>query len=131
MTLPSAMEMDEAVEPDTPCKPKKRKLIENTDAKDMREHDRQRLFEQDERRKILQAKLAELGTTGPTQGTIINVSKYEDQGCIYVNSIASPRIQNHQIEGIRFLWDQLIVDQETNQGCLLAHTMGLGKTMQT
>jgi hypothetical protein len=42
-------------------------------------------------------------------------------------------IKPHQIEGIRFLWTQLVqIGQNTGQntGALLAHTMGLGKTLQ-
>ncbi|KAJ8119850.1 hypothetical protein ONZ43_g3290 [Nemania bipapillata] len=39
------------------------------------------------------------------------------------------RIKEHQVTGVRFMWDQLVAARK-RQGCLLAHTMGLGKTMQ-
>lgn len=59
---------------------------------------------------------------------IINESKLDEQGLVFVHPHIAPRIQDHQIEGVRFMWDQITGD--TLQGCLLAHTMGLGKTMQ-
>jgi len=46
------------------------------------------------------------------------------------------KLKQHQIEGIRFLWTQLVLVGENgggvgeNRGALLAHTMGLGKTLQ-
>ena len=33
----------------------------------------------------------------------------------------------HQVEGVQFMWKEVV---KANEGCLLAHTMGLGKTMQ-
>ncbi|KAJ2905934.1 hypothetical protein MKZ38_003722 [Zalerion maritima] len=64
---------------------------------------------------------------------IINETKAESDGCIYVNDNIAKLIKDHQVEGIRFLWNQVVADKEQQakpQGCLLAHTMGLGKTMQ-
>lgn len=59
---------------------------------------------------------------------IINESKLEGQGLLFVHDRMASRIKNHQIEGVRFMWDEITKD--TKHGCLLAHTMGLGKTMQ-
>lgn len=67
---------------------------------------------------------------------IINDSKSDSQGLIYVNKVIAERIKKHQIEGVRFMWRQVVNDGSDNveeqklEGCLLAHTMGLGKTMQ-
>lgn len=38
-------------------------------------------------------------------------------------------IQSHQLRGVRFMFRE-IVENKRPEGCLLAHTMGLGKTMQ-
>ncbi|KAH6682071.1 hypothetical protein B0J14DRAFT_695530 [Halenospora varia] len=114
---------------DTPRK--KRKLIEDESAKNLREADRQRIAEQEERRKRLRANLAKSGVNGDDQGhIIINDAKSEDQGYVLVHTDIAGRIKKHQIEGIRFMWNQIVTDEKTKQGCLLAHTMGLGKTMQ-
>lgn len=106
-------------------------MLENAEARDRREQEQQRVREQEARRKILQQKLsrsvADLDVD-PAR-IIINEAKLEEQGFIYVNDQIARRIKKHQIEGVRFMWDQVITNS-TPQGCLLAHTMGLGKTMQ-
>ena len=61
---------------------------------------------------------------------IINDAKADDQGYVYVHPHISGRIKKHQIEGVRFMWNQIVGDENVMQGCLLAHQMGLGKTMQ-
>ncbi|OQE24891.1 hypothetical protein PENFLA_c009G02158 [Penicillium flavigenum] len=38
-------------------------------------------------------------------------------------------VKPHQLSGIRFMFRE-IVENKSEEGCLLAHTMGLGKTMQ-
>jgi SNF2 family DNA or RNA helicase len=83
----------------------------------------------DKRRKALQSKLAMSGTNSQHE-IIINESKYDDQGFIYVNDQIARRIKPHQVDGVRFMWNQVVTDGKKMQGCLLAHTMGLGKTMQ-
>lgn len=64
---------------------------------------------------------------------IINDTKGDDQGLIFVEKRICTLIKDHQMKGVRFLWNQIVVGAGTGerQGCLLAHTMGLGKTMQT
>ncbi|KAI1769000.1 hypothetical protein GGR53DRAFT_272647 [Hypoxylon sp. FL1150] len=75
-------------------------------------------------------KLEASGVVGSQKDMIINLSKDDDkQGFIYVHPEIAQRIKEHQVEGVRFMWDQIVVSS-MRQGCLLAHTMGLGKTMQ-
>ncbi|KAI9662008.1 MAG: hypothetical protein M1831_002923 [Alyxoria varia] len=53
---------------------------------------------------------------------------------IYIHERVSKFLKPHQVEGVRFMWRELIDVSSTGglpQGCLLAHTMGLGKTLQT
>lgn len=66
---------------------------------------------------------------GGTAGLVINESKEAGQGLVYVHPDIAPKIRQHQLAGVRFMWDEITKD--THKGCLLAHTMGLGKTMQT
>ncbi|KAK4044035.1 hypothetical protein C8A01DRAFT_12521 [Parachaetomium inaequale] len=62
---------------------------------------------------------------------IVNETKEsDDQSLIYINDHIGSKIKDHQIEGVRFMWNQVVVDSKVRQGCLLAHMMGLGKTMQ-
>ncbi|KAI8060388.1 P-loop containing nucleoside triphosphate hydrolase protein [Gilbertella persicaria] len=37
-------------------------------------------------------------------------------------------LKKHQIEGLKFMWDRVCKDKK---GCLLSHSMGLGKSLQT
>jgi SNF2 family DNA or RNA helicase len=73
-----------------------------------------------------------MGTTsaGDPSRIIVNTGKFEDQEFIFLNQHIGKRIKPHQIEGVQFMWRELVMDDESLQGCLLAHTMGLGKTMQ-
>ncbi len=52
-----------------------------------------------------------------------------EEPVIYLDPKIGGKVKAHQINGIRFMWRELMTD-ERKQGCLLAHTMGLGKTMQ-
>ncbi|GKT73245.1 SNF2 family helicase [Colletotrichum tofieldiae] len=114
-----------------PSKKRKRVVIIDQTAKDLRESDRRRKEEQEKRREELRKKLAASDTISSDKSRlIINETKEENQGLIYVNEDIGKRIKNHQINGVRFLWNQIVYDSKVRQGCLLAHTMGLGKTMQ-
>jgi hypothetical protein len=76
-----------------------------------------------------------LDTTGLSQTdiVIINPSKSEEDSYILVNNHIASRIKPHQKDGIQFMWREIVTgvsDDGISQGCLLAHTMGLGKSMQ-
>ncbi|KAJ8129179.1 hypothetical protein O1611_g4451 [Lasiodiplodia mahajangana] len=114
-------------------KKKKRKaVVRNLEATITREQDRTTAAELESRRLLLRRRLNTQSSKalGSQQGSIIvNESKRDDQGFIYIADEIAGRIKEHQIAGVRFMWDQLVVAKK-RQGCLLAHTMGLGKTMQ-
>ena len=128
---PSTSEDDDA-EQDILRKPKrKRRIYEDVHARSLRERDRERVAYQEERRQKLQASQAEMGDqAGDGDDIIINESKLDEEGFVYVNPHIARYIKQHQIEGVRFMWNQIITDETSLSGCLLAHTMGLGKTMQ-
>jgi hypothetical protein len=48
---------------------------------------------------------------------------------IYLHPHLGRYVKPHQLTGIQFMWRELI-EANNQQGCLLAHTMGLGKSMQ-
>ncbi|QSZ30509.1 hypothetical protein DSL72_000063 [Monilinia vaccinii-corymbosi] len=112
---------------------KQRKIFEDAGARDLREQDRARVAAQEERKKQLRARLEESDNVGDVRldRHIINEGKFDDQGYIYVDEEIGKRIKPHQLDGVRFIWNQITADGKATQGCLLAHTMGLGKTMQT
>ena len=67
-----------------------------------------------------------------TLGVIVNPGKMEHQDFVYLNPRFGNgvRLRPHQKEGLQFLWREITADHDDLQGCLLAQTMGLGKTMQ-
>ena len=67
------------------------------------------------------------------EGVVVNDGKEEHEEAIYINPHVVKTLKPHQIDGIRFMWREVVGipdDEEDTQGCLLAHTMGLGKTAQ-
>ncbi|EHK41190.1 hypothetical protein TRIATDRAFT_321436 [Trichoderma atroviride IMI 206040] len=115
-------------------KPRKRatrEIVQNKEGVELREQGKKRA-EEYEARAAKNLKLATLSST-MTEGEarlIINESKQDGQPFIYISRKIGERIKDHQIKGVRFLWNQIILNADLRQGCLLAHTMGLGKTMQ-
>ena len=66
---------------------------------------------------------------------VINVGHPEDEEDIFIAPQIARTIKPHQIGGVRFLYDNII--ESINRfkssggfGCILAHSMGLGKTLQ-
>lgn len=132
--------VDEDAEQDVPISPskwsrasrnqkRKRRIIRNTEAADMRETNFQQKALFESRRLRLREGLAEVMPRDMTR-FIINETKEDDEELIYVNPRTRHAIKDHQVEGVRFMWNQIVVKSKVRQGCLLAHTMGLGKTMQ-
>lgn len=108
----------------TPAQKKKRR---QANASRIQKHDTQDSQAQQARRILLRQKLQDSTViSGEKRRLIINESKLENQGLVFIHDNIAPRIKDHQIDGVRFMWDQIT----RGTGCLLAHTMGLGKTMQ-
>ncbi|XP_017875350.1 uncharacterized protein LOC108622159 isoform X2 [Ceratina calcarata] len=66
---------------------------------------------------------------------LINVGHPETEPDVYLAPQVARIIKPHQIGGIRFLYDNIVESIERYKtssgfGCILAHSMGLGKTLQ-
>lgn len=66
---------------------------------------------------------------------VINIGHPEGEEDIFLAPQIARVIKPHQIGGVRFLFDNIIESVErfstsTGFGCILAHSMGLGKTLQ-
>ncbi|UNI14179.1 hypothetical protein JDV02_000836 [Purpureocillium takamizusanense] len=120
--------------PDTPTRPRRKvpkELVQNKEGVDMRLREKRRVEEQEARRRKLRAALGSTDMPSNKTRLIINEAKQDHEAFLYINDETAKRIKDHQIEGVRFMWNQIILqDDNQRQGCLLAHTMGLGKTMQ-
>jgi len=106
--------------------------MENQNSKRMRERGLWRVQEQEKRSAQLEAFLQKHGITsaGNPSCIVINTGKHEHQELIFIDRHVGDKIQKHQIEGVQFMWREIVTDGESSGGCLLAHSMGLGKTMQ-
>lgn len=103
-----------------------KKKRRQADARKIQKHDTQQTQAQQARRILLRQKLEDSIISTEKRRLIVNESKMEGQGLVFIHEHIAPRIKDHQIDGVRFMWDQIT----RGTGCLLAHTMGLGKTMQ-
>ncbi|XP_061583191.1 helicase ARIP4 [Cololabis saira] len=66
---------------------------------------------------------------------LVNINHPADEKDIFLAPQMARAVKPHQVGGIRFLYDNLIESQERYKtslgfGCILAHSMGLGKTLQ-
>ncbi|ERN15878.1 protein CHROMATIN REMODELING 20 [Amborella trichopoda] len=70
------------------------------------------------------------------KGFIMNVVREENEEPVRVPPSISAHLKPHQIGGLRFMWENCIQSVkkiksgDKGLGCILAHTMGLGKTFQ-
>ncbi|KAJ6434181.1 hypothetical protein OIU84_017817, partial [Salix udensis] len=71
-----------------------------------------------------------------TTGYIVNVVREKGEEAVRIPPSISSKLKAHQVAGIRFLWENIIQSirkvksGDNGLGCILAHTMGLGKTFQ-
>ena len=112
-------------------KKRKNAIPENVAAALARTKAADRKHEIEARQRLLQTRLQKMGlNAGDPRGHIVNSGKFEDQDAIMLSPSIGRHVQPHQLEGVQFMWRELTSDIDDLQGCLLAHTMGLGKTMQ-
>ncbi|XP_057961873.1 protein CHROMATIN REMODELING 20 isoform X2 [Malania oleifera] len=70
------------------------------------------------------------------RGYIVNVVREKGEEAVRIPPSISAKLKAHQISGIRFIWENIIQSirrvksGDKGLGCILAHTMGLGKTFQ-
>ncbi|KIW97143.1 uncharacterized protein Z519_02535 [Cladophialophora bantiana CBS 173.52] len=105
-------------------KKRKRKVEESQEAISQQFSDKVRIQEQEERRKAMAKKLALMQVDG-NAAYIVNT----EEPPVELHPHIAQRVKPHQVNGIQFMWREIIEDPN-HHGCILAHTMGLGKTMQ-
>ncbi|KAI9719105.1 MAG: hypothetical protein M1812_003735 [Candelaria pacifica] len=114
----------------SPHKTRKYIVPENVAARNLRANDQQRVKDQQKRRQQLQRLMPGIDSEQNPAQILINTSKFEHEDFVFLNPHIGQRVKAHQIEGVQFMWRELVTDERSLQGCLLAHSMGLGKTMQ-
>lgn len=69
-------------------------------------------------------------------GYVVNVVREKGEEAVRIPPSISAKLKAHQVTGIRFMWENIIQSirkvksGDKGLGCILAHTMGLGKTFQ-
>ncbi|KAL4819444.1 hypothetical protein BDW67DRAFT_130668 [Aspergillus spinulosporus] len=111
---------------DTPHKKRKRAVQESQSAKLHQASAQQRMRWQEKQRKRLEERLQSMGVSNDSPSRHAVSFK---EPIIYLHPYIGQRVKLHQLSGIQFMWRELVEDKN-REGCLLAHTMGLGKTMQ-
>lgn len=53
----------------------------------------------------------------------------KDQESVTVHPHLMEKLKFHQVEGVKFMWNACF-KSDTKSGCVLAHCMGLGKSLQ-
>ncbi|KAJ2839610.1 hypothetical protein FBU31_000665 [Coemansia sp. 'formosensis'] len=80
--------------------------------------------------------------------TLINTGHFDNQSDIMIPGFIAAQLKPHQLQGVRFMWRNLVMLSNhqsstgnkgtsssgqlipAQHGCILAHSMGLGKTLQ-
>lgn len=57
----------------------------------------------------------------------INLTRGKDEKAVFLPEFLAKLLKEHQIQGVRFMWRNLV---QESAGAVLAHAMGLGKTLQ-
>lgn len=110
----------------TPHKKRKKAVKQSKEAMQTQQSAQQRVMVQQRQQSRLAKKLESMGVSNddPERQAVSF-----DNPVVYLDPHIGRRVKPHQLSGIQFLWREIMTD-EKGTGCLLAHTMGLGKTMQ-
>jgi SNF2 family DNA or RNA helicase len=111
------------------AKKRKKKVLQSQEAETHQFDDRKRAAEQELKRTAMLQKLRDMEDN--FDGGLNDASRHPvafeiDAPTIYLDPHIGRKVKPHQENGIQFMWRQIVA----GKGCMLAHTMGLGKTMQ-
>uniref|UniRef100_A0A667Y3N0 DNA helicase n=1 Tax=Myripristis murdjan TaxID=586833 RepID=A0A667Y3N0_9TELE len=138
---------DEKKEGDAKDTPKGRKKIrkilkddklrtETRDALKEEEERRKRIAEREELRKKLREVEESSQVTCPiTTKLVLDEDEETKEPMVQVHRNLVTKLKPHQVDGVQFMWDCCCesvrkTEKSAGSGCILAHCMGLGKTLQ-
>lgn len=110
------------------AKKRKKKVLQSQEAQTQQFDDRIRIAEQELRRTAALQKMKDMvdNADGDLDEAALHPVSFDLVAPIYLDPHIGKKVKPHQENGIQFMWRELTA----GKGCMLAHTMGLGKTMQ-
>jgi SNF2 family DNA or RNA helicase len=113
-------------------KPKRRKKVVEDEAEDvliLRQNAAKNEQEYQKRIKDQEQRARLRGMPNPLLGDeiLINPGHKKTERAVVIPSFLTANLKPHQIDGLRFMWKNIVM---FDGGCILAHSMGLGKTFQ-
>lgn len=65
----------------------------------------------------------------------LDTDEKTNEPLIQIHSKLANKLKPHQVDGVQFMWDSCYesvsrLESDNGSGCILAHCMGLGKTLQ-
>ncbi|XP_054754849.2 transcriptional regulator ATRX-like isoform X1 [Lytechinus pictus] len=112
---------------------KKSKLQAETLAAEMEEQERRKRIEE-KRKEIINEEEEKAEKSAVVKTCILEKDKESDDVVLEVDERIVAHLKPHQAEGIQFIFDSTFESvskaEEKGGGCILAHCMGLGKTLQ-
>lgn len=110
------------------AKKRKKKVLQSQEAETQQADDRARVAEQEKARALMLQKMGQFDNNddGSNESSMHLVSFKPRAPTIYLDPHIGQKVKPHQENGIQFMWREITA----GKGCMLAHTMGLGKTMQ-
>lgn len=69
------------------------------------------------------------------ENVVLEIDEKTEKELLTVDTKLAKKLKPHQASGIRFMWDACFeslqrAKKTAGSGCILAHCMGLGKTLQ-
>ncbi|XP_047739112.1 transcriptional regulator ATRX isoform X2 [Hyalella azteca] len=136
-----AQDGDKNADEETPSKRKVRRIIKDADLTESTKNATQQ--EEDRRSRIkerqqLYNKIFEINVEadqGDVTKLVLDFDPETKEELVSVNSKLVPLLKPHQVKGIKFMWEATCeslerCEKEAGSGAILAHCMGLGKTLQ-
>jgi SNF2 family DNA or RNA helicase len=111
------------------AKKRKKKVFQSQEAEAQQADDRARVADQERLRISMLQKLSQMDDNDDNdinEYSMHPVSFNQEAPTIYLDPHVGQKVKPHQENGIQFMWREITA----GKGCMLAHTMGLGKTMQ-